>query len=101
MDSPFSSIGGSICFKCVPTELRWLAQQLRPFLQWHLISFLCIAAGSLLTLITPLVLGSLIDDVLPRRKLSSLIAMVLLLFLSYQGRTVRTRARIDKLPSPS
>ena len=90
MEFSVSPIGGSVWSKCAPSELRWLAQQIRPFLHWHLVSFLCIAIGSLLALITPLVLGHLIDGVLPRRKVASLIGMVLLLFLSYQGRTLIT-----------
>ena len=90
MEFSVSPIGGSVWSKCVPGELRWVAQQIRPFLHWHVLSFLCIAVGSLLALITPLVLGHLIDEVLPRRKLASLIGMVLLLFLSYQGRTLLT-----------
>jgi len=90
MDFAFSPIGGKIWSKCVPGELRWLLQHIRPFLHWHLLSFLCIAASSLLALITPLVLGHLIDKVLPQRQLGSLIRMVLLLLLSYQGRSVLT-----------
>src|SRR6266851_5079931 len=90
MESPVSPIEESVWPRCVPSELRWLAQQIRPILHWHLVSFLCIAVGSLLTLITPLVLGHLIDDVLPRRRLGSLIGMVMVLLLSYQGRTVLT-----------
>src|SRR6266851_3888586 len=88
MESPVSPIEESVWPRCVPSELRWLAQQIRPILHWHLVSFLCIAVGSLLALITPLVLGHLIDDVLPRRRLGSLIEMVLLLFLSFHGRTL-------------
>jgi hypothetical protein len=30
-----------------PGELRWLARRIRPFLWWHIASFLCIAAGIL------------------------------------------------------
>jgi ABC-type multidrug transport system fused ATPase/permease subunit len=80
----------SIWSKCVPGELRWLGYHIRPFLPWHAASFLCIAAGSLLALVTPFVLAHLIDVVLPRRSLGSLIGMVLLLFLGYEGRTLFT-----------
>jgi len=83
-------IGGSIWSKSVPSELRWLGEYIRPFLRWHVASFLCIAAGSVLALVTPLVLGRLIDVVLPRRSVPSLIEMVFLLFLGYQGRTFLT-----------
>src|ERR1700728_51549 len=44
----------------VPNELRWLFKQIRPFFRWHLASFLCITTGSLLALLTPLVLKLLI-----------------------------------------
>jgi len=90
MESPFSPIARNLASRFTPVELRWLARQIRPFLHLHLVSFLCIAVGSLLALMTPLVLGHLIDEVLPRRQLGSLIGMVLLLLLSYQGRTVLT-----------
>jgi len=82
--------GSSIWSKWAPCELRWLEQYIRPFLHWHVASFLCIAAGSLLATVSPFVLGHLIDVVLPRRSLGSLIGTVLLLFLGYEGRTVLT-----------
>ena len=44
-------------------------------------------AGSLLALLTPLVLKWLIDQVLPRRETGLLLAAAGLIFLSYQGRT--------------
>lgn len=87
---PSRAISESIWSKCAPGELRWMGQYIRPFLCWHLASFLCIAAGSLLGLVTPFVLGHLIDVVLPRRSVGSLIAMVLFLLLGYEGRTILT-----------
>jgi ATP-binding cassette, subfamily B, bacterial MsbA len=74
----------------MPSELRWLGQHIRPFFHWHMASFLCVAAASVLALVTPLVLGHLIDVVLPRRSMSSLSQMVFLLFLGYEGRSVLT-----------
>jgi len=47
-------------------------------------------AGSLLALLTPLVLKWLIDQVLPRRETGLLLAAAVLIFLSYQGRTALT-----------
>lgn len=70
----------------LPSELRWLSNQIRPLLPWHLASFLCNTAGSLLALLTPLVLKWLIDQVIPQRKLGLLLLAVGLIFLSYQGR---------------
>jgi ABC-type bacteriocin/lantibiotic exporter with double-glycine peptidase domain len=74
----------------IPSELRWLAKQIKPFVPWHVASFLCITAGSLLALLTPLVLRWLIDEVLPRREAGLLLCAAVLIFLSYQGRTALT-----------
>ncbi len=72
----------------VPGELRWLSVQLRPFLRWHVGSFLCTTGGSLLGLFTPLILKWLIDRVLPKQDLGPLIGLVALLFSVHQGRNV-------------
>ena len=47
-------------------------------------------AGSLLALLTPLVLKWLIDQVLPQRETGLLFLAAFLIFLSYQGRTALT-----------
>ena len=47
-------------------------------------------AGSLLALLTPLVLKWLIDQVLPQRETGLLFLAAVLIFFSYQGRTVLT-----------
>ena len=70
-----------------PGELYWLVRRLRPFLAWYMASFVCLAAGSLLSLLAPLALRWLIDSVLPHRSVSLLYLAVLLIFLGYQGRT--------------
>ena len=70
-----------------PGELYWLVRRLRPFLAWYMASFVCLAAGSLLSLLAPLALRWLIDSVLPHRNVSLLYLAVLLIFLGYQGRT--------------
>lgn len=49
-------------------------------------------AGSLLALLTPLVLKWLIDQVLPRRQTGLLLVAAALIFLSCQGRTALTSA---------
>ena len=74
----------------MPGELRWLTKQIRPFVAWHVASFVCMTAGSLLALLTPLVLKWLIDQVLPNRETRLLLAAASLIFLSYQGRTALT-----------
>ena len=69
------------------SEIRWLAKQLRPLLHWHFGSFLCITAGSLLALLTPLILKWLIDAIIPQRRISLLFVAVGLIFLAHEGRT--------------
>jgi ABC-type multidrug transport system fused ATPase/permease subunit len=74
----------------LPSELRWLSKQIRPLLHWHLASFLCITAGSLLALLTPLVLKRLIDQIIPQKNVGLLLLAVGLIFLGYQGRMALT-----------
>jgi ABC-type bacteriocin/lantibiotic exporter with double-glycine peptidase domain len=72
----------------VPNELRWLVKQIRPFVPWHIASFLSMTAASMLALLTPLVLKWLIDQILPRRETHLLVGAAALIFLSYEGRTL-------------
>jgi ABC-type multidrug transport system fused ATPase/permease subunit len=74
----------------LPSELRWLSWQIRPFLPWHVASFLCITAGSLLGLLTPLVVRWLIDQIIPQKEMGLLLVAVGLIFLGYQGRMALT-----------
>jgi ABC-type multidrug transport system fused ATPase/permease subunit len=74
----------------IPSEMRWLYGQVRPFLRWNIASFFCISGGSLLALFAPLVLKWLIDVVLPSRRIGLLISAVGLIFLCHQGRAVLT-----------
>jgi ABC-type multidrug transport system fused ATPase/permease subunit len=71
----------------LPSEIRWLLKQVRPLLCWHVASFLCITAGSLLALFTPLILKWLIDGIIPQRRMDLLLFAVALIFLAHQGRT--------------
>src|SRR6185437_4077189 len=77
-------------FCWLPSELRWLCRQTRPLLHLHLASFLCFTAGSLLALLTSLVLTWLIDQVIPQRQAGFLALAVFLVFLGYQGKTTLT-----------
>jgi ABC-type bacteriocin/lantibiotic exporter with double-glycine peptidase domain len=70
----------------LPAELVWLMQEIRPLLNWHLASFLCITAGSLLALLSPLLLKWLIDGIIPHRRMGLLLLAVALIFLAHQGR---------------
>ena len=74
----------------IPSEMRWLSRQVRPFIRWHLASFFCIALASSLALLAPLILKWLIDGVLPGRRISLLVAAVVLIFLCHQGKAVLT-----------
>ncbi len=72
----------------IPEELRWLSERIRPHIHLHVGSFLCITAGSLLGLLTPLVLKWLIDRVIPARQFTLLFIAMVLIFLGSQGKTV-------------
>jgi ATP-binding cassette, subfamily B, bacterial MsbA len=74
----------------LPSELHWLSKEIRPLLHWHVASFLCITAGSLLALLTPLVLKWLIDQIIPQKKMGLLLLAVGVIFLGYQGRMALT-----------
>ena len=72
---------------CVPSELRWLSKEIRPLLPLHLASFLCITAGSLLGLLTPLVLKWIIDQIIPRHRVGLLLLATVLILLGTQGKS--------------
>ena len=71
-------------------ELAWLSERVRPLLHWHLASFACIAAASLIALFPPFALGWLIDKILPQRAATQLFGLTTLLFFSFLGRTFLT-----------
>lgn len=74
----------------LPPELVWLMKEIRPLLHWHLASFLCITAGSLLALLSPLLLKWIIDGIVPQRSIGLLLLAVVLIFLDHQGRVALT-----------
>ena len=71
-------------------EFVWLIQRIRPLVHWHLASFLSITAGSLLALVSPLLLKWLIDSVIPRKSMGLLLFAVALIFIGHQGRVALT-----------
>lgn len=71
---------------CSAPEIHWLIRQIRPLLPWHAASFLCATAGSLLALLTPLVLKWVIDGVIPHRRTGLLWLAVALMFVAHEGR---------------
>lgn len=76
----------------LPAEFVWLIRQIRPLLHWHFASFLCITAGSLLALASPLLLKWLIDGVIPQKRIVLLLLAAALIFLAHQGRVALTSA---------
>lgn len=67
----------------VPKELRWLYQQVRPFLGLHWLRITCLLMTGILQLLDPLVLKWLIDDVLAWRRWSMLPVAAAAFFLVY------------------
>src|SRR5579864_2074774 len=74
----------------LPVEFVWLIKRIRPLLPWHLASCLSITAGSLLALVSPLLLKWLIDSIIPRKSAGLLLLAVALIFISHQGRVALT-----------
>jgi ABC-type bacteriocin/lantibiotic exporter with double-glycine peptidase domain len=74
----------------LPAEFVWLLKRIRPLLYWHLASFLSITAGSLLALLSPLLLKWLIDSIIPRKSMGLLFLAVTLIFIGHQGRVALT-----------
>lgn len=72
----------------LPPEICWLFNQVRPLLHYHLASFVCISAGSLLALATPLILKWVIDTIFPAKSVGLLLLAVGLTFCAHQGRTI-------------
>jgi ABC-type bacteriocin/lantibiotic exporter with double-glycine peptidase domain len=74
----------------MPSEMRWLFRQVRPFLRWHVTSFVCMSVGSFLALLSPLVLKWMIEVILPSRRVGLVVGAVGLIFLCHQGQAVLT-----------
>ena len=67
-------------------EFWWLLSQVRPFFRLHLTSYLCIVLAAIFSLIDPLIIRLLIDDVIPNRQLRLLPLVALAFFLTFMGR---------------
>jgi ABC-type bacteriocin/lantibiotic exporter with double-glycine peptidase domain len=65
-------------------------RQVRPLIRRHVASFFCVSAGSILALLSPLLLRWLIDTILPQRRAGLLLVAVLLIFVGHEGRVVLT-----------
>ena len=67
-------------------EFRWLASQVRPFWRLHLGSYLCVVSASIFILLDPLIVRLLIDDVIPKRRVTWLPLIGAAFFFTYMGR---------------
>ena len=67
-------------------ELHWLASRVRPFVRLHLGSYCFIVIANLLVLLDPLIVGFLIDEVIPKRRLTWLPVAALAFILTYAAR---------------
>ena len=74
----------------IRSELRWLWKWISPFVHWHVASFLCISAASFLALLAPLVLRWMIDQIIPRQRVSLLYLATGLIFVGFLARTLLT-----------
>jgi len=67
-------------------EIRWLFSCLRPVLRLHFGSYVCVLLASALTLIDPLIVRLLIDDVIPNRRINWLPLIAAAFFITYLSR---------------
>ena len=67
-------------------ELHWLASRVRPFLRLHLGSYGFIVFSNILVLVDPLIVGFLIDEVIPNRRFAWLPVVALVFMLTYAAR---------------
>lgn len=67
-------------------EFSWLLSHVRPFIRLHLSSYFCIVLAGIFSLIDPLIIRLLIDDVIPNRHFRLLPLVALAFFLTYMGR---------------
>ena len=68
------------------TELRWLFSCLRPVVRPHLGSYVCVLLASALTLLDPLIVRLLIDNVIPNRRINWLPLIATGFFITYLSR---------------
>ena len=67
-------------------EFWWLLVQVKPFLRLHASSYGCIVLASTFSLIDPLIVRFLIDDVIPESRMRLLPLVAFAFFLTYLGR---------------
>jgi ABC-type multidrug transport system fused ATPase/permease subunit len=67
-------------------EFHWLASRVRPFLRLHLSSYCFIVLSNILTLLDPLIVRFLIDEVIPKRRVALLPVVALVFVVTYAAR---------------
>jgi ATP-binding cassette, subfamily B, bacterial MsbA len=67
-------------------EFSWLLSKVRPFFRLHMTSYVCIVLASVFTLIDPLIIRLLIDDVIPNGRIRLLPLVALAFWLTYMCR---------------
>ncbi len=67
-------------------EIRWLAAQIRPFVPLHFGSYCGIVIAAILVIIDPLIVRFLIDEVMPRGRVTWLPLVALAFLLTDAGR---------------
>src|SRR5437763_402705 len=72
----------------VDSDLRWLIDQIRPHMKWQIASVACMLAGSVTSLIDPLILKWLIDVVIPNHSMRLLAIGGAFMLLAYSGRVI-------------
>jgi len=68
------------------SEIRWLATQAKPFLKQYLAGIALVLIAGLFVVLDPILIKLLIDEVLPERRIGSLVGLLSLLSLTYLGR---------------
>src|SRR5262249_14397896 len=74
----------------IPSEICWLLRQIRPLLQLHVASLVCITGAGLLQLLNPLTLKWMIDRIIPQGRAGLLVAAVGMIFAGQIGRVALT-----------
>jgi ABC-type bacteriocin/lantibiotic exporter with double-glycine peptidase domain len=72
----------------LPDEIGWVWKWMRPLFHLHFISFVCMTIGSFLTILTPLVLRWVIDELIPKRQLPLLYCAAAFIFGILMVRTL-------------
>jgi ABC-type multidrug transport system fused ATPase/permease subunit len=70
------------------TSFQWLASQIKPFIHLHVGGLFCIVISSVMTLLDPLIIKWLIDDILLQRKLKLVPIAAIAFGMTFIGRVL-------------